>query len=124
MTPHFSERELECKCGCGALPSIRFMSKVELVRVRHGKPMRVSSAKRCPDYNAKVSKTGRDGPHTKDAIDFTSSGADALDIVRIAIEEGFSGIGVSQKGPHGIRFIHIDDLPDALGQPRPTIWSY
>jgi len=31
---------------------------------------------------------------------------------------------VNQKGPHAARFIHLDDLPDAEGQPRPTIWSY
>jgi zinc D-Ala-D-Ala carboxypeptidase len=40
----------------------------------------------------------------------------------LALEQGFTGIGVSQKG--AIRFIHVDDLPDAPGQPRPTIWSY
>lgn len=124
MTPHFSDAELACKCGCGMLPPLGLMLKAERVRMRFGKPMRVASAARCPEYNAKVSGTGRTGPHTKGAIDFTVSGEDALRVVQLMLEEGFTGIGVSQKGPHGSRFIHGDDLPDAPGQPRPTIWSY
>lgn len=34
----------------------------------------------------------------------------------------FTGIGIQQKG--GDRYIHLDNLPNAPGQPRPTVWSY
>lgn len=84
--------------------------------------MPVNSGARCPAYNNKVSGTGLTGPHTKGAIDVGVRGDQALTVVRIALEEGFTGIGVSQKGDK--RFIHLDDLPNAPGQPRPTIWSY
>lgn len=106
------------------LPPLGVVLRAERVRMRLGKPMRVSSGARCPAYNDSESSTGTTGPHTKGAIDFQVSGADALRVVHLMIEEGFTGIGVSQKGPHGSRFIHGDDLPDAPGQPRPTIWSY
>lgn len=120
MTPHFKKDELACKCGCGMLPEQSFMDKVEKVRVRYGKPLPVNSAARCPDHNARVSGTGRDGPHTTGrAIDLGVRGVDAYRIVRIAMEEGFTGIGVSQKG--ATRFIHIDDCAN---DKRPNVWSY
>ena len=101
------------------LPKEMFMGKVEALRVKYGKSLTVTSAARCPDHNAKVSGTGRTGPHTTGrAIDLAARGSEALQIVRMALEMGFTGIGVNQKGPS--RFIHLDDLEDG----RPTIWSY
>lgn len=126
MTPHFNESEVACKCGCGMLPRLDFMEKVETLRVAYGKPLKVTSAARCPEYNAKVSSTGLTGPHTTGrAIDFGVSGADAHHLLRTAMRHcNFTGIGVSQKGPHEKRFLHFDDLPNAEGQPRPTVWTY
>jgi zinc D-Ala-D-Ala carboxypeptidase len=119
----FSDSELACRCGCGMLPAPDFRAKIERLRERFGKPLIVTSAARCAAHNARVSGTGATGPHTTGrAADFGVRGADALRLVDLALEQGFTGIGVSQKG--AIRFIHVDDLPDAPGQPRPTIWSY
>ena len=99
------------------------MDKVERLRVRFGKPLKITSAARCPQHNKAVSGTGATGPHTTGrAIDFGVQGQDALLLMRLAMEQDFTGIGVNQKG--GIRFIHIDDLPNAPGQPRPWCWSY
>jgi zinc D-Ala-D-Ala carboxypeptidase len=120
MTPHFSNAELACKCGCGMLPAQDFMDKVEKLRIAYGKPLGITSAARCPTHNAKVSKTGATGPHTTGrAIDFDVDRADAYRLAKLAFDHGFTGIGINQKG--GGRFIHVDDLADA---PRPTIWSY
>lgn len=125
MTPHFSDEELRCKCGCGGLPELGFMLKIERLRVEFGKPMTVTSAYRCPDYNEKVSSTGRNGPHTTGrAIDIAVERADAFELIMAvgrtdyALGLGITGIGVQQKG--GGRFIHLDDLTEG----RPTIWSY
>lgn len=106
------------------LPKRDFMEKVERLRVRYGMPMIVASAARCPDHNEKESATkSRTGPHTTGcAIDITVRGLSAWLLLRLALEEGFTGIGVNQKG--GERFLHLDDLPHADGQPRPTVWSY
>ena len=123
MTPHFRKEELFCRCGCGMLPARDFMEKVESLRIRYGLAMPVTSAARCPIYNATVSKTGAAGPHTTGrAIDIGVRGLSAWLLMRLAFQEGFTGIGVNQKGDG--RFIHIDDLPNAEGQPRPTTWSY
>lgn len=99
------------------------MDRVEELRVRYGKPLRVTSAARCPDHNSRVSGTGRTGPHTTGrAIDLGVSGADAYRVIQIALELGFTGIGVQQKGAG--RFVHLDTLPNAVGCPRPWVWSY
>ena len=127
MTPHFTVAELACKCGCGMLPEKSFMEKVETLRAVYGKPMRVASAARCPAHNDLVSSTGRNGPHTTGrAIDIAVAGEDAHQLLRVAMRFcSFTGIGVSQKGaPREGRFLHFDDLPNAPGQPRPTLWSY
>lgn len=121
---YFSDAELTCKCGCGLLPPPSHRAKLERLRERFGKPLRATSGARCPKYNAQVSSTGEDGPHTKGATDLAVSGSDALRLVDLALEQGFTGIGISQKGPHDKRFVHVDDLPNEPDQPRPTIWSY
>lgn len=125
MTPHFSIAELKCPCGCGMVPRQEFMEKVETLRAVYGKPMKVTSAARCSEYNQKVSSTGPNGPHTTGrAIDIGVSGNDAHQLLRAAMRHcNFTGIGVSQKGPHEKRFLHFDDLPNGA-QPRPRIWSY
>lgn len=123
MTPHFSKAELTCRCGCGMLPAQDFMDKVERLRVLYEQPLPVNSAARCPEWNMQVSGTGRTGPHTTGrAIDLGVSRGDAYRLLDLALKMGFTGIGVQQKGSK--RFLHIDDLPDAPGRPRPTIWSY
>lgn len=122
MTPHFSKAELTCKCGCGMLPKQDFMEKVEALRLSVGFALPVTSAARCPDHNAKVSRTGRTGPHTTGrAIDFGVDGSKAYAVLSAAFRMGFTGIGVNQKGAGS--FVHLDDLPSS-GRTRPFVWSY
>lgn len=106
------------------LPALDFMQKVERLREAVGFPMPVTSAARCPIHNVTVSATGAAGPHTTGrAIDIGVRGEQALMLVFTALQTGgFTGIGVHQKGAS--RFIHLDDLYNKDGQPRPTIWSY
>src|SRR5690606_23334893 len=102
--------------------SAEMLAKLERVRARMGVGLRISSGYRCPDYNAQISSTGRTGPHTTGrAVDVACYGTTALRLIEAALAEGFTGIGVSQKGEHAKRFIHLDDLK---GQSRPWIWSY
>jgi uncharacterized protein YcbK (DUF882 family) len=126
MTPHFkleTDPKLTCSCGCGMLPKQDFMDKIEQLRAMVGFPLPVTSAARCPDYNSKVSSTGRTGPHTTGrAIDFGVSGSKAYTLLSAALQMGFMGIGVNQKGAGS--FIHIDDIPNSPTSPRPFIWSY
>ena len=119
---YFTKDELMCKCGCEQAPMWKkFLARLDALRWRYNQPIVLSSAYRCPDHNAKVSSTGRTGPHTTGkAVDIQCMGHNAHRILVLAVELGFNGIGVSQKG--GGRFIHIDDLDD--NGTRPWVWSY
>ena len=124
--PHFSQSELSCHCPCGQMEmDPDFMERLELLRVAFDKPMKVTSAFRCPNHNAQVSKTGFTGPHvTGKSVDIAVSGQDAFDLLALAFLHHFTGLGISQKGPHNKRFIHLDTIENGPGRPRPTVWSY
>ena len=125
--PHFSEEELCCRCGCGLHAMDRtFMAWVEHVRERYGQPMHVSSAFRCPDHNAAVSSTGRQGPHTTGkAIDIRIYGRQAHQLMTYALHAGVFGLGVAQRGLRAERFVHLDMLLAVETQgPRPWCWTY
>ncbi len=120
---YFTETEMACKGTGECKMDAAFMLRLERLRMVFGKPLIVTSGYRSPTYNAKVSGTGSDGPHTTGrAVDVSIRGADALKLIDLALECGFTGIGVKQAGDG--RFLHLDDLPAAPGRPRPTIWSY
>ena len=103
----------------------KFMHRLEELRSAYGRPMVISSAYRCPDHNSRVSKTGRDGPHTTgQAIDILVSGQDAYELLFFAIGYGFAGLGINQSGPSSQRFVHLDRLESLSSRPRPSIWSY
>lgn len=119
----FTLEEFACHhCGVNLIDH-QFVTDLDELRRAVGFPLSVTSGYRCPAYNAQVSSTGEAGPHTTGrAADVLVSHAKALKVVQVAISMGFTGIGVKQKGSG--RFIHLDNLPNAPGQPRPTIWSY
>ena len=58
------------------------------------------------------------------AVDIVISGKSAYRLMKLAIQHGFTGIGVSQRGPHEKRFLHIDTMENSDTHPRPWIWSY
>ncbi|MBF0099157.1 MAG: peptidase M15 [Magnetococcales bacterium] len=125
--PHFSEAELACHCGCGRQEmEDSFMIELEKLRTAFGQPMVVTSGFRCPNYNMQASHTGPCGPHTTGkAVDIQISGADAHRLLTLALQQGcFTGIGVSQAGPHNTRFLHLDTIEPSPGRPRPTVWTY
>ena len=145
----FPLHEQYCKhCQQGALRA-SVLNRLNMLRRIRDKPTGLSSAYRCSVHNTNVSSTGPNGPHTTgQAVDIRCSGAQAREVIFAAVlvsaveagvltevqaaralpamlKTGFTGIGLSQKGPHGDRFIHLDDLADAntLG-PRPWTWTY
>lgn len=123
--PNFSRSECACKhCGRAEM-SDDFMWRLQDLRQSYGKPMRITSAYRCPDHPAEAHRkeAGRLGPHTTGrAVDIAVQGSEAYALLRLAIRMGFTGVGIQQKGDK--RFIHLDDLEDKDGFPRPWIWSY
>ena len=120
---NFTKEELSCH-HCGALIIVpAFMDRLQALRKDYGKPIKITSGYRCSAHNKAVSDTGLTGPHTTGrAVDIQISGRDAYDLLHLALLHGFKGIGISQKGDHGKRFLHLDDIPDTIK--RPAIWSY
>ena len=129
LTKNFSVAEVECRCGCGAADmDPDFMKILQNIRDEMKRPLKISSGVRCVSHNSKVSSTGKDGPHVPRshgtaAVDILIFGADALRMIDIARKHGVSGVGISQRGPHAKRFIHLDTISDNH-HPRPTMWSY
>ena len=122
---NFVPAEMACR-GDGTLKlDEAFMDRLQKLRDTCGFPLVVSSAYRSPAYNAKVSDTGDDGPHTTGhAVDLLANGPRAFTILQAATALGFTGIGLSQKGDVKRRFIHLDDLQMSLTLPRPWVWTY
>jgi|SaaInlStandDraft_4_1057021.scaffolds.fasta_scaffold00309_6 hypothetical protein len=52
--PHITKFEADCKCGCGSKPMEGWLDTVELFHVILGRPNRISTMARCPDYNAEI----------------------------------------------------------------------
>lgn len=124
--PHFSNAELTCHCGCGRQEMVpAFLDKLEILRIAFGKPMPVTSGFRCQNYNQQASSTGLCGPHTTGkAVDIQVFGADAHRLLTLALEHGFTGVGLKQAGAHRSRFLHLDAIEPSPGRPRPTVWTY
>ena len=125
--PHFSEEEMRCRCGCGRADMDReFMRALEMLREVVAFPMPVTSGFRCPAHDAAVGGSERKGagPHTTGkAADILVSGERAYRLVRAALELGFRGIGLKQRGPQEGRFVHLDMLGKEEAA-RPRIWTY
>lgn len=99
-----------------------FLSWMDALRDRFGKPIIINSWYRSPASNAEVSTTGIDGAHTTGlAVDIKVSHADAFTLVALAISMGCRRIGLRQTGGASSRFVHLDLDPS---KPSPRIWTY
>lgn len=124
---HFRREEFRCRggdcCGGSNLVADDFVDMLDRLREACGFPFPITSGYRCSTHNQRVSSSGPNGPHTSGrAADIAVSHERAFRVVQLALQMGFTGVGVQQKG--GGRFIHLDTLENGPGRPRPTIWSY
>ena len=98
-----------------------FMRMLQELRNQMNGPLRVTSARRCDSHNDDVStaKNKKNGVHTLgQASDILISGERAMLLFEKARQIGFNGIGLSQRGDHASRFVHLDT------KPRKALWSY
>lgn len=128
LYPNFSENELKCQVTGHCDMDPYFMSCLQELRTRYGKPMAISSGFRDPLEHPIEAKKSRPGAHGYGvAADILVSGAEAHELLKHIMDmKAFSGIGFSQSGVVGSRFIHVDTATSELleGAPRPHIWSY
>lgn len=125
--PNFAFSEIACRETGECVIDEGLMDKLQEMRSKCG-PLKVTSAYRSPSHSieaAKIEKSGKGGAHvTGKAIDIACDREKAYNILGVAMELGFTGIGVKQSG-NG-RFLHLDviEAEDNFHVPRPTIWSY
>ncbi|MBA43607.1 MAG: peptidase M15 [Magnetococcales bacterium] len=118
---HFKPHEFDSPDVPGSAEkgmSEEFMRRLQMLRNLYRKPMLITSGLRTPEYNKKIGGAPASMHVQGKAADILVSGADAYELLGLALTVGFKGVGISQKGPHNSRFIHLD-LRD-----QPTVWSY
>lgn len=121
---YFTERELQCRGSGECNMDEGFMEKLILLREDFGKPLVVTSGYRSKDYNISINGSQNSAHLYGRAVDVLINGTEAYRLVKMALDRGFTGLGVSQKGAMQGRFIHLDDMPSSDKHTRPLIWSY
>ena len=114
---YFTDKEFACKDGCGdSKMDPGFVDMLNKARHIAGKPWRVNSGKRCVANN-KASGGVKGSAHTKGmAVDISApNGAKKYEIVKAAMEAGFTRIGIGKS------FVHLDN---DITKPQNTIWLY
>ena len=115
---YFKPEEFACKCGCGgSTVDPDLAGKLDAIREICGFPLIISSGFRCLAHNTDVGGHPNSAHMRGLAVDLAVSGEKALCVVAAAAPEGFTGVGVSQKGAR--RFVHLDVSHETF-----TFWSY
>ena len=118
---NFKPKEFQCTC-CGADGmDLYFMNKLQELRDLFGAPMIITSGYRCKNHPAEKNKSVPGSHNQGKAVDILVNRSDAFLLIKLAMQMGFTGLGVNQKGDDRSRFIHLDTADDKL---RPTVWSY
>ena len=116
---YFTSAELACRCGqCEPGIQPEFVVWLDRLREAVGRPLKLTSAYRCPAHDAAV---GGNGPHTTGlAVDIEAVLAVTRhSVVTAALALGAHGVGVAKT------FVHIDRIrPGGLQYPRPALWTY
>jgi uncharacterized protein YcbK (DUF882 family) len=123
-SPYFTSEEMKCSHTGLEKMDAKFMEMLTELRVAYAKPMRVTSAYRDATHPIEANKPlGKGGSHTTGrAADIAVERGEAYEVLKLALEIGFTGIGVAQKGSG--RFLHLDICNSDDGMIRPTVWSY
>lgn len=125
VSEYFKPEEFRCACCLGEQMNETFLERLFQLRKHLAFPFKIRSGYRCPAHNERVSGTGPNGPHTTGrAADIALYGGQAYEVVTLARQFGFTGIGIRGLGPLNRRFVHLDDLHQSDHRRRPTIWTY
>lgn len=104
---YFRKEEFACKCGCGASEMDEKLIRIaDGVRAHFGKPITVSSGRRCASHNARVGGVSN-SRHTRNpgkAMDFCVSGKTSA--VVLAYVQKLSGIRYAYAIDG--KYVHMD----------------
>ena len=121
-SPYFKSEEMKCSHTGLEKMDTKFMEMLTELRVAYAKPLRVTSAYRDATHPIEAKKTKPGAHATGKAADIAVERGEAYEVLKLALEIGFTGIGVAQKGSG--RFLHLDICNSDDGMIRPTVWSY
>ena len=115
LYPNFSKEEFDCKETGENEMQEDFMVDLQILRSAFGKPMTITSGYRSILHSVERNKPNGGGTHTQGiAADIAVFGQDRYKLVRLAMDFGFTGIGVHKS------FIHLDRRPTE----NTTMWGY
>jgi len=121
--PNFSFSELACRETGECVVDEVLVDCLQRLRDKVG-PVTVTSGYRSSVHSVERAKE-RPGTHAMGlAVDVACAGKEAFAVLQTALDVGFTGIGVSQKGEN--RFLHLDIVThlDDFPATRPSVWSY
>ena len=121
--PNFSFSELACRETGECVVDEVLVDCLQKLRDKVG-PVTVTSGYRSSAHSVERAKE-RPGTHAMWlAVDVACAGKEAFAVLQTALDVGFTGIGVSQKGEN--RFLHLDIVThlDDFPATRPSVWSY
>ncbi len=105
---HFSDKEVDCGCGCKKTVAPELLARLEALRALVDRPLPVTSGARCTTHNREVGGKQHSWHLKGLAVDIAcSDGNMRVDILRNAGKLGFNGIGIAKT------FIHLDLRPES-----------
>ena len=115
MIIYFKPSETACRCGCGENITDECRDRLDALREAYGHPIRITSGARCESYNAKIKNSAPKSKHIEGiAVDVScESDVDRRNLVALALQYGWSGIGVGKS------FIHLD-----IRTGTKVVWGY
>lgn len=120
----FSKKEFDCRhTGKNEMKHF-FMAKLDVLAQKCGFAIVITSGYRDKTHPEEASKDAlATGAHSEGlAADIQCSHKNAFKVLQVALELGFTGIGLQQRGSG--RYIHLDCSNEIEGRPRPHVWTY
>ena len=116
LTKNFDSVEFNCPHCNVCQMDLAFVEKLQLLRTKWGKPIKINSGYRCKEHNDKIGGA-TDSQHVHGlASDIDLSGMSASDkyfFIALIFQMQFKGIGIAKN------FIHIDQRKE-----KPATWTY
>ena len=102
---YFDKSEFRCRCGCGADTMEEKLIRVaERVRDHYGRPVTVSSGRRCANHNAKVGGVSNSRHLSGKAMDFCVVGKTAAQVLDYVKQQSEIRYAYAIDGT----FVHMD----------------
>lgn len=106
LTPHFTRKEFDCKCGCAQTKhDVDLSTKLEQLRALFKSPITVTSAYRCPTHNKRVGGSSGSKHVKGQAADVKCANTNPV-CFGIVAKELFPAVGIYWYGTSA--FVHVD----------------